>query len=278
MPDIILPGLGEKPWGSKLNTAINAINDATDAATDEINGRLSEDALNNTFGGGIRGAADRKYAEVSGVVRPNNAGAWFLISDGTHRAMNVDSVATAAGATGTVDINFGTLGATRVVSWVCGPDESFAHELGLITGASVTFNQARITMEALSPVLSTYIAWDGTKFTSTSADYTASFSNGKLTITTSKPIKREALYYDFSVTPRGGLYKVNVTADAGAVTANVVVLEFRDQAGTLVTTPTSDMKLFFTRGGGRYQVDPSTISSDEYPIANIWFRGVFEVA
>lgn len=36
MPDIELPADGEKPYGNKLRTAINAINDAVDAATEAI--------------------------------------------------------------------------------------------------------------------------------------------------------------------------------------------------------------------------------------------------
>ncbi len=36
MPDIILPVDGEKPYGTKLRTAISAVNDAVDAATEAI--------------------------------------------------------------------------------------------------------------------------------------------------------------------------------------------------------------------------------------------------
>ena len=58
-----------------------------------------------------------------------------------------------------------------------------------------------------------------------------------------------------------------VSGAGGATTQTTIKIEFRDWAGTLITTPTRNMKVFVRhgRGGGRYQVDPATIDTTAFP-------------
>lgn len=121
------------------------------------------------------------YRVVSGVIRQSAAsGGWTFIDDADHTPMNVTSV-TQDGSF--VTINFG-FNATKVLSFVIGPDETYAR-MGLVCGASVGLNYAAIQLAA---PLAADVVYNGTTVTVTppyyfSGDITGSVSGGELTIT-----------------------------------------------------------------------------------------------
>lgn len=67
-----------------------------------------------------------------------------------------------------------------------------------------------------------------------------------------------------------------ISGAGGATATTALKIEFRDWAGTLITTPNTVMKAFVTHGGGRYAVDPATIDTTAFPFSNIWLFGVMK--
>lgn len=216
------------------------------------------------------------YRWLAGVIRNDGAG-WAVINDGTHRPVNIESVTSVDGGTGGyIRISYPQLvGATgKVVSLIAAPDEALGRS-GFSMGASVTTTYADISISQLVPPVSDYISYNGTAWAASGGQFTGvTFNAGKLTIT--HPPIPDSQQYDLTVTPRGGAYRYAVTTGTGAATPTSLVLEVYDTVtGALATTPSTDMKLFLTHGGGTRQVKPSELTTTAYPLSNIWIYGVF---
>ena len=97
--------------------------------------------LNNFFffeplaSGGSGGGLPDNYRVVAGVIRNTGSG-WDLITTGDHAPMNVDSV---DNTTVQVNINYPSLNATEVVTFLIAPDETYAglYEVGASVGLTV---------------------------------------------------------------------------------------------------------------------------------------------
>ena len=83
------------------------------------------------------------YHLITGAIY-NNAGTWELVQDGSHEPINVDSVTVVGDE---LVINYASVGATKVVSFLVGPDERFS-QAGIIAGASVSSTEARVRIGA----------------------------------------------------------------------------------------------------------------------------------
>ena len=84
-------------------------------------GQMYEDVLNNS-------SLSADYRVISGVIRNTGTG-WELIG-GDHEAINVDSV---SDNSSTIVIDFTTLAATKIVSFLIVPDDDYAglYEVGV---------------------------------------------------------------------------------------------------------------------------------------------------
>lgn len=206
------------------------------------------------------GQDGKRYKTVGCVLQNNGAGVWQQIG-GAHKSMNVLSVTTEA-TTITVNFNFT---ASNVVSFVACPDDAFAL-FGYLFGASVGLSSALITC-ARSMSLGGIVSYSGSAWTVSGAGMSgAVFNAGVLTITHSDIGGVMA-----SADSRDGVYVPAI----GALGATTTEIKFYDYAGTLITTPDTNMKAYFTR-----TVSPFTVVSPAALLvsgANIWCYGVFEV-
>lgn len=160
-------------------------------------------------------------------------------------------------------------------------------------GSSFTANTLRIEVRDNSPEYADSVFYDGTNWVSQSGVFTdMTFNNGTLTLT--HPSVYTDQWWRISVTGRGQ-YDARL-ARAGTPTNNTTVkIEWVDETGNIVTTPTvgmqalvmkgggrrqlasaphTDMKFFVSHGKGSRHVDPATITTVTYPSSNIWIYGV----
>lgn len=215
------------------------------------------------------GAEDRLYVVVAGVMRNDGTG-WQALDDTIHRHANVESTTTGASS---ITVNFPSLGAKKVVSWVCTPDETLT-KAGYACAASVSLTTAEITLSRFTP-MADYVQYNSTNgWTSLNGVFrNLTFSNGTLTME-HDPIGGSN-FMDFQVTSRGDAL-ASGSAQAGGSTQTVTKIDFRDYTGALITTPSSALRAYVSRGSSG-PVDPTTLTSTRYPASNIWFQGIFEL-
>lgn len=93
-------------------------------------------------------ARNKQIEIVAGVIRKQAIGsaAWFFINDTEHRPIGVaDPSAIMNAVGGDVTIDFGKT-YSKVISFLCGPDETLATKLNASVGASVGLSNATISM------------------------------------------------------------------------------------------------------------------------------------
>ena len=130
---------------------------------------------------------------------------------------------------------------------------------------------ANIKISQVPKTIGGYISYNGSAWTISTANSgitIGAYTAGKLSITHED---MGAGSYLGNVNCRGGKY----SAELGSIGATSTEIEFYDPSGVLVTTPTTDMKAYFTRSS------PSTIALNPLNIVdgngNIWLHGVFEI-
>jgi hypothetical protein len=214
-------------------------------------------------------AAGRKIKIVAGVIRNDGTGWKFIdVSNGVanHEKLNLLSV-TADSTQITVNFNFN---AKNVLSFVAAPDETFAQK-GYFCGASVGTSLVNIKLSQAPKTVGGYITYNGTSWAVNSANTgvsVTSFTAGKLLISHEDV---GASSYLGAASCRGGKYN----AELGSLGNVTTEIEFYDSARALVTTPTTDMKVFFTRSSPSAAVlNPLNIADGN---GNIWCLGVFEI-
>lgn len=222
--------------------------------------------------GVFHGADGKTYATVAGTIR--NSGSpdyWQPINDAGHEPCNVDSVNTTTSA---IEINFGSLNATKILTFVVSPDETLAGA-GFTVGASVALNKATLYLRRTTGYAD-YVSWDGSQFVSANGVFTTAWdgATGILTLThptlaTSDPTH----LYDVSVTGRG-----DSLASSHGVTATTALVRFFDYSGALLTSPATNTHRVFVRHGANGPADPQQVSTAAYPNSNLWFFGIVEVA
>lgn len=230
-------------------------------------------ALNSLYGHAPEGVAGRSYGMLLGAIRNDGSG-WAPINDANHASSFIDSCSVDSSV---LRVQHAALAAAKVGSVIAVPDEALV-AAGFQIGASVAATQTTLTIYQDYRSVGDYISYNGSAFTSSNGLFTSlSFSAGILTLTHAD-LGSNVAALSGSATPRGGTYQCNISDAAGALTTTVIKIEFRDPAGTLITTPDTNMKAVVThgRGGGRAQVDPSTITTAAYPLSNIWLFGVME--
>ena len=248
-----------------ISNAANAAQSDADTAQATANTAQGEvDAL-ETLVSTILNQTDptKKYKIVGCVLQNNGSGVWQQVG-GAHTSLNVLSIST---GTTYVRVNY-NFTAKNVVSFVACPDDTFikgGYQFGSDVGLS--FTNINITKEH---TLGGFIYYSGGAWNvngnSGGLTGTPTFDAGILTIphnTISGVIA--------TVNCMGGKY-VAAIEEVGATATKV---KFFDYAGNLVTTPTTDMKVFMTRStSGETLVNPTTLNITG---ANIWCYGIFEI-
>jgi hypothetical protein len=210
------------------------------------------------------GEGNRKIKVVACVIRNDGTG-WKFIEGSNHSKLNVSSI-TANTTDITINFNFT---AKNILSFVATPDETFAVK-GYSMGASVGTNVAILKIAQLARTIGGYIFYNGSGWTVNSTGgniAVSSYTAGKLLITHDDV---GAGSYLGSAVGRAAKYDVQMGSLGGTSTE----IEFYNAAGTLITTPTTDMKVFLTRSSVNMALNPQNVIDGN---GNIWCIGVFEV-
>jgi hypothetical protein len=223
----------------------------------------------------LRGPDGKQYKVVGGPLRNDGASAyWQPIASVPHDPMAIDSVATTASI---ITIDYTSLGATDVVTFIVTPDETLA-AAGFTVGASVGVQQTNLTV-ARKHELADYISWSGsawTKALGASSPFTVGAMNGSGTLPITHASVGSAEPYGVSLVGRQGFYVPQVgTGGLSDIATNV---EFFDFAGAKPVTPDTNMKFFLTRTcAAPVVVDPRTVDTVAFPNSNLWFLAVLKV-
>lgn len=208
---------------------------------------------------------------VAGVLRNTGAG-WNWISDAGHEPIGIDSVSSNSSA---ITVNYGTLGASKVGSFIVVPDEKLS-EQGFQAGASVGTTSTDIYLSRSIPSYSDYVAYSSGAFVSANGVFTCTWDATGGYLQVSHPtIIGSALNVSLTGRPGTALNYTPVVAGDLTTGSTFIAIEFRNAAGAKVTTPDTNMRVFVTHGGGFIpSVDPSTVNTTTYPNSNLWVMGL----
>jgi hypothetical protein len=204
---------------------------------------------------------------LAGAIRNTGSG-WAFISDSEHVPINFKSVS-ADSTRIKVDYAFTS---NYVGSLIATTDETLA-SMGIYVGSSVGLALSYIYMYKRKEVHG-YIVYSGAVWGISENSYgitDATFSNGKLTVSHTT-MGYYAVAANANIRDSGGTAP-DVVVSVGTVGDGYTELWLRTRAGALITTPNTDMRIYFERPGAVELIDPSTFSSAS---GNIWIYGVMQ--
>jgi hypothetical protein len=215
----------------------------------------------------IKGTSGKKYKVVACILRNEGSG-WYAIQDVGHEPVNILSVTNDSLA---INVTF-DFTASKICSFVATPDEYLA-EQGYFMGSSVVKDGAVIKLGRQFS-LGDYVYYD---------EATSTFKNagGNATLTGIESMVWRSVDSTLVITHKsvsGAIASVNSRDGSnipvlGSVSATTTEIKFKNYDGTGITTPSANMKVFFTRNA-RNIVNPQSVSA---PSLNIWCYGIFEV-
>lgn len=223
----------------------------------------------------VGGAAGRSYKVVGGVIR-NNGGPsyWQPINDAGHRPTLIDSVST---STSSITVNH-AIGASKIAALVAVPDETLT-AAGFALGTSVATDATTIFLSRHGRVLSDYVSYNGSVWSSSSGVFTPTWDATAQALVLTHPAVPTSSAFAASILPRGGSYLASAKGGSNAASETHIAVEFWDFAGVKATAPSANMRLFVTRGGHfEPEVNPQAVDTTAFPNSNIWVLGVFETA
>lgn len=202
----------------------------------------------------------KKIKILSCVIRNDGTG-WKQIG-GQHDSVNVLSITQ---NNSSIIVNYDFI-ASNVLYFDCGTDETMALDK-FFMGGSVGIDSTIIQLSQ-NKNIGGLISYNGTSWTilGDAAGVSMVWNVNKLVITHPSITGVKA-----QVSARDGGHIPNVVS-VGATTTEV---SFRDYAGTLITTPDVNMKVFWERTSQDGVIDPTTYANAN---GNIWIYGLFEVA
>lgn len=209
---------------------------------------------------------------VLGVIRNTGTG-WALINDSGHTPVNIDTVTSDSS---TITVTYTGAAASKVGTFLVVPDETLAQQ-GFTAGASVAAGSATIYLGRTVPSYSDYVAYVGAGgWVSSNGVFTPTWDaiNGLLKLEHPQVL---ASAMNVSLTGRPGTALNYTPVIAGDLTtgSTFIGVEFRDSAGNQVMTPDTNMRVFATHGGGHQRtIDPSTVTTTDYPNHNLWLLGL----
>ncbi len=217
----------------------------------------------------LLGNTARDHKIVAGVIRNDGSG-WGLIGS-PHEGINVDSVSADSDF---IYVNYSSIAATLVHSFVAVPDETMGADGVVVVGASVGLAQASLRLLRMHR-MSGYAYYNGSAWAwlnNTAGPVGAAYVDSPtLSFNTSTgvlSISGGSFASWGAVTARNGPY----VAQLDSVGDSYLSLVFRDIAtGNIVTTPDTSMRVFVERF--TYHIlDPTAYVSST---GNVWFMGVF---
>ncbi|MFS0905824.1 hypothetical protein AB3N02_22635 [Priestia aryabhattai] len=225
------------------------------------------DKIETLFSEQIKGLDGKKYKIVAGVIRNDGTG-WKPIIDANHQGdLNVGSVTNDNSA---ITVNFSGATVKKIIGFVAVPDETYAWR-GVTFGSSVGKTSAIIYPVRNGRSIGGYISYDGTNWVvatgATGNIAVTGFNTGTGELTVTHDDMGDA--HVMSVSGRDGS-----RPSLGSSNQTTTVIKFYDASGTIITTPTTALKVFLSRGAGVRQLNPNTLTEAS---GNIWFMGIFEV-
>jgi len=227
-----------------------------------------------------------KIGVVAGTIRQNSTTRtqWDYINDSVHIPVGVSGThATATG--GSITIPYDTT-YSRIISFVCGPDETFANAMGMTVGASVGLSSSIIKLSANTNIAATCYydgaTWQIANGTAQNGDIVAaSYLNGTLTLTHEYC---RGLAYTLTAYTINGLILNPYIPVAKLVGNSSISVHFIDPAtGNVVTSASPDTRMSFvvtkTNNDGLFvdgTNDATIINRVDMAEGNIWFLGIFE--
>jgi len=150
-----------------------------------------------------------------------------------------------------------------------------------------------LQMTDTSPAIQGEVRYDGSAWVAPSG-WSASFDGGTGILTVTHPEIGPGVSQRINALPRGSSYQIELSDTSSPMTTTTVKIRFRDASGTPVMTPTTSMRVWMERGGGnatvstaqagmafwvkhgggRRVVAPNTITTESYPLSNIWFFAI----
>jgi hypothetical protein len=217
------------------------------------------------------------------VVAGTNAGdatVWDYISDANQVPVGVFGTgATASGSSITIPF---TKTYSRVIRFICGPDETLANAIGMTCGASVGLDSA-IIKASTNQTLAFRANWDGAAWVTSGG--TGQSGGGSFRTLTSVTTGGDGAVtidhsylpgIDVSVTP----YNVNGSVvpkmpAIRSVANTATILQFYEAGAADASVDTRFAFYFRKRWMGGINLD----GTDDWPLdlGNIWFFGIFEV-
>lgn len=237
----------------------------------DVDGLVSPAQIPSGGLGLVRGRDGQTYRVVAGALRNDGSG-WAQIGD-PHVSSGIDSISVVNGG---IVVDYTSVGASKVVSFVAVPDESFALA-GFNFGASVGLTSAMITGAVVANSVSDYISWNGSAFVSLNGVFTFGAWDG-----TNKNVKimypSKVQYnspFAVAITPRGAT-STRASDAGGGFGADGCFVSFFNSAG-LMSAPDSTCKFTLTKSIATAKVDLGTVTTATLPNSNIWVLGIFVV-
>lgn len=261
---------GDKSWQTLNKSAVGLANvDNTSDANKPISTatQAALDAKANDDGL-FKGTLGRKFRVIAGTIRNTGTG-WEVLNDTGHRPTGVTGVTVTSTA---IVVSFAST--LKVVSFVCGPDETYASR-GLRVGASVGLSSANVMCyQEDEHAISDFVSWNGTAWSSLEGVFTGiSFASSVVTLN-HESMGTTRLYANVSARPPSNA-AANTVASIGSLGDTQTFVELRTPAGATITTLSNPTRLWVERKGLRKvtAVDPATLTEAS---GNIWFVGVVE--
>jgi hypothetical protein len=266
MSDINSPGLADLQrlyYGGDTDAEYAFLQAAAEA------GVTAADVLEVASGSGTITAVDdqRLVLVAAGALRNDGSpNYWQPIEDAQHASVNIASVTTEAA--GTITINLTDARPGKAVVAVALGDETLAQE-GFIIGSS--YGDTSIVLKfSRQQVIADYISYNGSAWVSQDGIITpGAFSGGELSLSH----EDVGNGYAASIVGRGASTLVLASTGSNAVTATGTKVMFRDYAGALITSPSTDMKFYISRTRSmKNPINPETVDTTAFPNSNIWFE------
>lgn len=221
---------------------------------------------------------------IAGVIRNSGSGWEFIVNDKHQGDMNCINVGIDAND-GRLFIDYSGIGAKKVISLLCAPDEAFA-AAGYVMGASVGLEKAYLQifqygLESVSAKI-TFSTVEGS--VTPSASQADGVTGAEWNDDNKSLVVRHATMHNkvsgtiapfVSIIP--AVYGKYITRLASFSVDSTRIEYIDPSTKNKVETPDAGMSINFARLGTalkRNEIDPSTIASSA---GNIWFMGIFEV-
>lgn len=220
----------------------------------------------------------KKHKIVAGVIR-NSGDGWYFIVDENHQA-DLNCISVSANENGQIVIDYSGINATKVISLIMAPDETFS-SLGYMVGCSVGLNKSYAEVYqcvpfAVSGEINCYS--DGSiNIDSNSVGITnATFSNGQMTVYHDDfGNAKDNINTCINIVPTS--YGLFIPKVANRYSDRTIIEFYNATDGTKLTNVSGLMSFTFYRASAlkikRAKIDANDIVNDA---GNFWFMGIFQ--